>query len=967
MTRRSLGRKAAIGLAAVALIVALIAGYREWGFRHEFASARADMMARRLDPARVRLERLASLRPWRLDVAYELAVCRQALGDVDGALAAWARFGAEPEYSERAALYQEQAYLAKGRWSEVERVLASALEHPGPLARDVRSRLARLLRFEGRVEEVERMIESAWAGATDDAEAASLLGEHSALDLEPFPVEMIESILSDAGRKAPEDDRVWLGKANWATRSGRFAEAEAWLGRCRERRPDDPAVWLARLDWGVAADRVAEARDSLGHIPARLVRPGRPPELRAWFASRGADPALVRRTVEDWREADPGSATALERLAEIEGPGGNPGRAAELRRKKAELDRDRRLYRSIISGGNLASRAPELAALATSQGRWFEARGWWTSALAADPSSSDAKEALARLGPTGLGSIDGTATLATLLGDIARRATLEARGVRHGVTPRFQDEAARAGLRFTYESGRSPLRQLPETMGGGAALLDYDGDGWLDLYVVQGGPFPPDASATGDKLFHSRRDGTFEDATAASGIADFPRGYGHGVTVGDIDNDGHPDLFITRWRSYALYRNNGDGTFEDATARLGLGGEHDWPTSAAFADLDGDGDLDLYVCQYLRWDARAPRPCRNTETNAYIYCTPHILDSLGDRVYRNDGTRFVDVTEEAGIVDREGPGLGVVAADFDEDGRIDLFVANDGTANYLFQNRGGFRFRDIAHEAGVASSAQGSYQSGMGVAAGDLDGDGHTDVVVTNFYGEGTTFYRNFGGGQFADESAAIGLLALSRNAVGFGTYFLDYNNDGHLDVATVNGHVNDFRPKFPYAMPAQLLAGSGEGLRLADVTRDAGPSWSEPCVGRALTVGDIDNDGRVDAILVPHDSPIRYARNATEGGHSLTLLLQGGSSNRDAIGARVTVTSGGRRQVLQRTSGGSYQSSSDPRLHAGLGDSTRADSIEVRWPSGHVDRFENLDADRGYRLIEGRKAVAPLEGFGRL
>ena len=282
-----------------------------------------------------------------------------------------------------------------------------------------------------------------------------------------------------------------------------------------------------------------------------------------------------------------------------------------------------------------------------------------------------------------------------------------------------------------------------------------------------------------------------------------------------------PDVFVTRWRSYALYRNRGDGTFEDVTDAWGLGGRRDWPTSSAMADLDGDGDLDLYVCHYAAWDLANPRICRDQKTQAYLNCSPLLAEALPDRLFRNDGGRFVDVTDQAGIVDRNGRGLGVVAADLDADGRVDLFVANDSSANFLFRNLGGMRFEETAEVAGVAGNASGNYQAGMGVAAGDLDGDGRIDLAVTNFYGESTTYYRNLGSGVFVNATAASGLAVASRRLLGFGVAFLDANDDGRLDLASANGHVNDLRPNYPYRMPAQLLLGGPDG-RLTDVSEVA-------------------------------------------------------------------------------------------------------------------------------------------------
>src|SRR5262249_52854076 len=294
-------------------------------------------------------------------------------------------------------------------------------------------------------------------------------------------------------------------------------------------------------------------------------------------------------------------------------------------------------------------------------------------------------------------------------------------------------------------------------------------------------------------------------------------------------------------------------------------------------------------------------------------------------------------------------GLGVVAAHPGDDGRVDIFVANDSSANFLFRNLGGMRFQEVGHLAGVAGNASGVYQAGMGVTAGDLDGDGLIDLVVTNFYGEATTFFRNLGGGVFTDATAAVGLATATRRLLGFGVGLLDFANDGQLDLASANGHVNDLRPNYPYWMPAQLLRG-GDG-HLRDISKWAGAPWQAPRMGRGLAVGDIDNDGREDVLILSHNQPLAYLHNRTDRGRFLTLRLEGRASNRDAVGAKVAVEAGGRRRMAWRTGGGSYQSASDPRIHVGLGPADRIEAVEVTWPSGRIARYRNLRPDSPYLL----------------
>jgi len=526
---------------------------------------------------------------------------------------------------------------------------------------------------------------------------------------------------------------------------------------------------------------------------------------------------------------------------------------------------------------------------------------------------------------------------------------------------RFTDIARPGGVDFVHFSGVTKERHYPTQNGSGVAIFDYDGDGRMDLYFATCTLLPLGTAWKGpNRLYRNLGDGTFRDETESSGLGF--AGFCHGIIVGDIDNDGDPDVFLCNYGPNVLYLNEGQGRFVDISHAAGID-RPSWSSGGAFLDYDGDGDLDLYVTHYMLWDPQHPRTCPD-EKGKYFYCDPSKLDPAPDHVFRNDGGKFVEVTKEAGFTDPDGRGLGVIAADFDGDGRVDVYVANDGTAKYLFLNRGHWRFEEVAQSAGVAGNAEGGFQASMGVAFGDVDNDGLPDILVTNFYGETSTYYHNLGDGLFADRTAASGLGAATRYLLGFGTALFDYDNDGILDSLTTNGHVNDNRPFFPYAMPALLLAGTREG-RFLNVSEHAGGVWSAPHVGRGLAVGDLDNDGRIDAVILPQNEPLIFLRNRTESGHWLTLQLEGTTSNRDAVGAVATVsTADGHRRRAWRVGGGSYQSAGDPRLHVGLGAADRVTLVEIRWPSGRVDQFHDLPVDAAYHLREGDPAPHPLKGF---
>jgi hypothetical protein len=515
----------------------------------------------------------------------------------------------------------------------------------------------------------------------------------------------------------------------------------------------------------------------------------------------------------------------------------------------------------------------------------------------------------------------------------------------------FRDRGDEAGVSFRFEDGSRGRHDLPEIMGGGVGLIDADGDGWLDLFFCNGGPIVGTQDRTDPpcRFYRNNRDGTFLDATGAAG-APGPS-YAMGVAVGDVDGDGRDDLFVTGWRDQRLYRNAGDGRFEDVTRHAGLTSDL-WSTSAAFADLDRDGDLDLYVAGYLDYDPNRAPFC-SAPDGRRDFCGPEDFPAQPDRLYRNhgDGT-FTDVSRSAGIDLAEGRGLGVLIADLSGDGLLDIFVANDGTACWLFENKGGLRFEEVGLAAGVAFDGQGQALAGMGVASGDIDGDGRPDLLVSNFLGRATIAFLARGDGTYIDASASLGLVAATRDVLGFGLAACDFNGDGRLDLIQANGHVLDrARLGSPFAMRPSVLV--NDGGRLRDASAGAGPWFARAILGRGLAVGDLDRDGRPDVVVNALDAPAAILRNESEAGHVLALDLVG-RCPRQPFGARVRAHVAGHTIVGGLPGGGSYLSASDRRLYLGLGESRRVDRLEVAWPSGRVESWEDLEAGTPRRLEEG-------------
>jgi hypothetical protein len=524
---------------------------------------------------------------------------------------------------------------------------------------------------------------------------------------------------------------------------------------------------------------------------------------------------------------------------------------------------------------------------------------------------------------------------------------------------RFRDATETSGITFRQRSGNSPEKHFPTANGSGIGLIDYDGDGLLDVYLATTRELPMSASSDyeGNRLYRNLGGGRFVDVTEATG-AGF-RGFTHGVAVGDVDNNGHPDLFLANLGPNTLLLNNGDGTFRDASANLGAEGPP-WSSAGAFLDYDNDGYLDVYVTCYGQWSIDDHRFCGDEKKNIRTYCNPLLITPTRHYLYRNrgDGT-FEDRTEAAGILRSDGRGMGVIATDLNGDGRIDLYVANDLSPHFLFLNKGDGTFEDATEFSGAAASESGAYQAGMGVDAEDVDGDGLIDLFCSHFRNDYNTLYRNLGGGNFQDVSAGSGIVKDSMPDVGWGCSLADFDNDGWPDMLVVNGHVDDnlklLNLDEPQEERAKVWRNQGDGrFRLV---ADPGPYFATPYVARGAAFGDIDNDGDIDAIVSRFDSKPAVLLNESDRGNWVRLRLVATRSNRSAIGADIELTAGGRVLHRQVKGGGSYMSSNDPRVLIGLGPSTTVDRVEIRWPSGARSTLGAIEIGREHEVIE------PAEG----
>ncbi|MFM7318842.1 MAG: FG-GAP repeat domain-containing protein, partial [bacterium] len=766
---------------------------------------------------------------------------------------------------------------------------------------DIRHALVQLLWLEGRLVEASELIETNWysnfneLGPLDGATLANLRA-HLSLDFEVYPIDHVRKRLQGLAQKQAEDIGLKLAMVNLMLRNGETGQADQLFKTITAAGFSELQNAITRTE--LELDLQKSARISLTDEKHKNLSVDLPTAVSLisrvqgpQFHSPGFRDLLVRSL-----KFHPASIETIETLSEQLIFSGSPDLAFKLRNDRKALDQTRRDYANLV-GSDLRRNPEKMAIMAAQLGRWFEAFAFSTmiknpsGKLTPELKSGHEYQDLAResskkfniskiLADIGLPSDSGMPLTITDANKNEIKLAI----------PQFEDVTTASGINFLFDSGRTPQRQLPETMSGGLAVIDFDHDGLMDLLLLQGGPFPhlpkTESSRPGDRLFRNLGDGRFADVTTQAGLPAQSIGYSHGVTVGDINNDTYDDILITRFGGYQLFVNTGKATFVDQTEKWGLSGRRDWPTSAAFTDFDNDGDLDLYVCHYVVWDPANPRLCGTEAGGPIQYCVPHLLTARPDHLFRNDGGHFTDVSDSSGVTaaDTDGRGLGVVTADFNRDGLMDIFVANDGTANFLFINRGNFQFTNEAFASGVAANSDGGFQAGMGVACGDFNNDLLPDIVVTNFYGESTSYFENLGQGLFRERSATTGLKEATRYRLGFGTALADFNNDGQLDLFTANGHVNDVRPVIPYQMPPQLFLGSN-GRSFIDSGARSGRVFQASLLGRGLAILDFNNDGLIDAAQINLDESLSLMKNnglADQSlNNSITLKLTGTKSSR--------------------------------------------------------------------------------------
>jgi enediyne biosynthesis protein E4 len=916
------------------------------------------------------LERWIAVHPKQGEPRLMLAKLRLALKDRDGAInALQAVPDAVATWAQAQSMLGELA-ITERRARDAERIFRRVAErHPNAI--EPRQRLYYLLSLQQRTAEARALLWEMYRIRDDPRILIDLVLE---LLLDQQDVRGLPPELEQFVARTPDDPflrRAWGMALLYQGEAGR-----AWphLEAASVRLMNDPAGGFALAECRIMNGAPVQLDSVLG--PQR----SGPNDSAQWWLFRGRieeTTGQIERAVDslaravklqpEGREAHFRLGQTLKRRGNAQAAQSHLALASQIEEKRKAV---RREHQRLRAAGlpNDPQLFLHLGQLCADAGMVPESRAWFEQSLKLDPSLKHAQTELVRLNglPDNMADSLAHPRLASNFkepgadlasGTMPRHERSPKRGwgqVWSTPPPPFEDRASEAGVTFRYESGSSDRMFMADTMGGGVGLIDYDNDGWLDIYFVNGCAIPFDSKNAPhpNRLYRNQGDGTFRDLTVQAGVAG--NGYGMGCAVGDYDNDGDDDLLVTGLNQTILYRNRGDGTFEDVTSTAGVASDR-WTTAAGFGDLDGDGDLDLVVITYVAIQQDDKLECRD-HAGHRIHCTPARYEAQSDLLYRNNGDgTFTEISHFAGFEGPNGRGLGLAIADFDSDGKLDMFVANDASPNFLFRNLGGLRFEETGMKAGVALNGSGRATASMGVIADDLDGDGRIDLFITNLVNESSTFFRNLGEGLFLDATLGAGLDAPSRPKTGFGTAAVDADCDGRLDLFVANGHVDD-RPWANSAMAQTPLFFWGRDRGRFEVgTRLENSYFARSVVGRGVAAGDLDNDGRVDLVVVHRDGTAALLFNRAYENHWLGLRIRGTRSDRTPVGAQVTCRFDGRSSVRWITGGTGYLSAHDPRLWFGLGHAGNVEHLEIKWPSGRVQSWNNLAADRILEIEEGR------------
>lgn len=959
-------------LATLVVVGACISFAIAWP-RHLFAQAKEAAARQQWGEADQHLKKLLAWRPNDATALELMAQVAEARGDLADAVSFLARV--PPDSPRAAQLWTRQGVLLLSlhQGPEAEQVLRRAIER-NPKLDEAAWHLAWYCGVTQREREATDLLWHVY-GNTLRAEQRlftlrRLVALRPGLDLGEHV-----SFIAQCAENSPQDFHIILALGSAYSLTGRTAEAAKLLASCVQSEPEHPVARRALAETYLKLGQVAAAEETLRPLVDQavafpdvwFVQGQIAEEQNNWSSAQEAYERALAHGATD-RQTHYRLSIVLEQLGKSEAASEHRDIAWRLHQTRYELLGVADIFDQEMRAGVTPTLVPklfQLGSLCEDLGWMAEALGWYREVLAVAPAHGEARrkfEQLARVVPQ--------RNLAPSKTDItthppspvlwdATALTKQLDGPTSG-HPIFQfDEiAAEAGIDFRYSNGAQGLFALRETMGAGVATLDFNADGRMDIFLINSGTDQvgeEEGRKRMSQLVRNTGSRSFQDVTGVSGLT--ISGYFQGCAAADFDNDGFVDLYLSGYRTHRLFGNNGDGTFRDVTESLGRVPQR-WGTSCAFGDLSGDGNLDLYVATYVKDDPTRPSPCKNQLGNL-VYCEPHRFEAEPDLLFVNQGDGiFQEVSHELGIAEAGGKGLGVVIADLNDDRRPDIFVANDTTPNLLFLNAGDGQFVEEGMTRGAALGGDGRARAGMGIACGDIANRGSLDLVITNFIHEPNTLLWNLGAGYFHDRGPQAGLAGPSFLQLGFATLLVDCDNDGWLDLFVSNGHINrDATGRLSQAMPPQLFVNERNG-RFHETTQDAGRYFRSSYIGRGAAAADLNNDGRMDLVVTHQDQPPAVLLNELSGaGDCLELQLVGRASNRTALGTRVRAIIGAVQIMREVVGGGSYLSSSDPRVLIGLGSRDSADRLEVTWPSGETQSFGALSAG-GWIVREG---LAPM------